>query len=306
MKLRQLEALRALMTKGTTIQAAESVGLTQSAVSRLITQLEQELGMELFYRRQGRLLPTAEGKQFYEVAQRILAEIDRVTAVARDITALRSGAIRIIVMPAYGFRLLPEAIQRVRERFRQVKIMVESGGRAEIEEALRKETCDFALATLPIEPSGGTIEPLGSIEAVCVVPLDSPLAAEHVITPRQLQQVPFISVEPHSMLRLSTDQLFGRMSVNRALGIEAQSATMACSLVAAGLGVSIVHPLIAEHFRGRLTTRPFQPAIRLEYGLAFPAERRPSLVCAEFVTVLKDEARRLAEMGGVFRPVPAG
>lgn len=290
MKLRQLEAMRALMTKGTTIQAADSIGLTQSAVSRLISQLEDELGLELFYRRQGRLVATPEGQQLFEVAQRILSDIDRVTSVARDIASLRRGAIRIIAMPAYGFRLLPEAIKRVRERFKQVKIVVEMGGRFEVEEALRKETCDLALATLPIDASGGGIEPLGTLEAVCVMPPDCDLTSRDVVTPDCLGGIPFISVEPHSMLRLSTDQLFGRLSVNRNLLIEAHSATMACSLVAKGLGVSIVHPFIGGAFQDRLVVRPFRPAVHFEYGLIFPAERRRSLIANEMVAVLKQEA----------------
>lgn len=294
MKLRQLEAMRALMTKGTTMQAAESIGLTQSAVSRLISQLEEELALELFYRRQGRLVATPEGQQLFEVAQRILGDIDRITSVARDITSLRRGAIRIIAMPAYGFRLLPEAIRRVRERFKQVKIVVEMGGRYEVEEALRKETCDLALATLPIDPSGGEIEPLGTLDAVCVMPADSDLTAREVVTPECLSGTPFISVEPHSMLRLSTDQLFGRVSVNRNLLIEAHSATMACTLVANGLGVSIVHPFIAGAFTDRLAVRPFRPAVHFEYGLVFPAERRRSLIANEMVAVLKKEAGALA------------
>jgi DNA-binding transcriptional LysR family regulator len=68
MKLRQLEAMRAVLARGTTTHAGELIGLTQSAVSRLIKQLEDELGFKLFDRRHGRLLITPEGQNFYAVA----------------------------------------------------------------------------------------------------------------------------------------------------------------------------------------------------------------------------------------------
>ena len=64
MKLRQLEALRAVVICGTTTQAGELMGLTQSAVSRLISQLENELGLDIFDRLQGRLRITPEGQHF--------------------------------------------------------------------------------------------------------------------------------------------------------------------------------------------------------------------------------------------------
>ena len=57
--------MRAVMARGTTTHAAETLGLTQSTVSRLITQLEEELGLSLFDRRGGRLVVTPEGRQFF-------------------------------------------------------------------------------------------------------------------------------------------------------------------------------------------------------------------------------------------------
>ncbi len=65
MKLRQLEAIRAVMASGTTTHAAELMGLTQSAVSRLVAQLEEELGLSIFDRRHGRLQITPEGRACY-------------------------------------------------------------------------------------------------------------------------------------------------------------------------------------------------------------------------------------------------
>ena len=80
MKLRQLEALRAVVASGTTTQAADLLGLTQSAVSRLITQLESELGLNIFDRRHGRLRITPEGQHFYDVVKKLLSGIDQITA----------------------------------------------------------------------------------------------------------------------------------------------------------------------------------------------------------------------------------
>ena len=57
-RLRELEALRALATTGTTVGAAQRLGISQSAVSRSLSQLEERLGRSLFVRASGRIYPT--------------------------------------------------------------------------------------------------------------------------------------------------------------------------------------------------------------------------------------------------------
>ena len=92
MKLRQLEAMRAVLARGTTTHAAETIGLTQSAISRLITQLEDEVGLRLFDRRQGRLQITPEGQHFYAIAEKVLAGVDQISDDYSEAVIGRDGA----------------------------------------------------------------------------------------------------------------------------------------------------------------------------------------------------------------------
>jgi DNA-binding transcriptional LysR family regulator len=294
MKLRQLEAMRAVVARGTTTHAAEVLGLTQSAVSRLIMQLEAELGVSLFERRHGRLLLTPEGQHVFDVAQRVLDGVDQLSATAHDVRTLRSGALRIISMPALAYGLLPETIRRVTRRYSKVKISVEVGGRTELEEGLAKGRYDLGLATLPVGQEAIDIEPLCAIDAVCVMPPGDALAGASEIAVEDLAGVPFISIDPRTMLRFRTDELFGRAGVKRKLAIEAQSSMMACALVSRGLGVSIVHPFIAATFGSQLVARSFKPALRLEYGLLFPSGQRRSLLSQVFVDWLREDVGKLA------------
>lgn len=293
MKLRQLEAMRAVVARGSTTHAAEVLGLTQSAVSRLITQLEDELGLNIFDRRHGRLIITPEGEQFYEVAQKVLAGIDQIMATARDIRNLRAGALRIIAMPALAYSLLPETIKKINEQYSQVKISVDVGGRRDLETGIKQGQYDFGLGTLPIDEEGIDIEPLCAVDAVCVIPLDSPFAKQDTITANDLSGQPFISIDPRTMLRYLTDELFGKLGVRRVLGVEAQSSMMICNLVARGIGVSIVHPSIARSFTGKIAVRAFKPSLRLEYGLLFATGQRRSLVTQKFVDELRQDVTRM-------------
>ncbi|MEK9723452.1 MAG: LysR family transcriptional regulator [Rhodospirillaceae bacterium] len=294
MKLRQLEAMRAVMARGTTTHAGELIGLTQSAVSRLISQLEDELGFSLFDRRHGRLLITPEGQHFYEVAEKVLAGIDQIRATARDITTLGTGAVRIIAMPALGYGLLPATIADIRARYRQIKVSVDSGSRHEIEQGVSSAKYDFGLTTLPIEHESIDTEPLSGMDAVCIVPPGHRLAAKRVIRAADLTDEPFISMEPGTMFRYRTDEVFGSLGIRRKLGVEAQSTVTVCNMVAAGIGVALVHPFVANTFGGRLVIKRFEPAIRFEYGILFPSGVTRSQIAQEFAEALKASVAELA------------
>ncbi len=289
MKLRQLEALRAVVCSGTTTQAAEFMGLTQSAVSRLISQLEEELDLKIFDRRNGRLRITPEGQLFYNVAGKLLAEIDQLTATARDIRTQQSGAVRIIAMPALAYGLLPNTIAAINKRFRQIKISVEMGTRQDVEEGVENAQFDFGVATLPIHHQSIDVERLFTADGVCVLPLDHPLVKKQRIKAKDLEGVSFVSLSSESLLRYRTDELFRRLRIRRALSIEAPSTLLATNLVAKGLGVSIVHPFIAAAYGDMVVSKPFEPLIQYSYGLLFPAGRTRSQITKIFVEALRED-----------------
>ncbi len=288
MKIRQLEALRAVVASGTTTQAGDLLGLTQSAVSRLIAQLESELGLNIFDRQHGRLRITPEGQHFYIDVKKLLSGIDQIKATARDIRTLKTGALRIIAMPALAYGLLPDTIAAISKKFKQIKISVEMGTRRDVEEGVESAQFDFGIATLPINRQGIDVEPLFTAAGVCVLPIGHPLTAKSEIVAEDLADLPFISMNAGSLLRYQTDELFGRLGVHRILSVEAPSTLLATNLVAKGLGVSIVHSFIASAYGAQVVAKPFTPKIRYEYGLLFPTAQTRSQITNAFVEALRD------------------
>jgi len=287
-KLRQLEAMRAIMARGTTTHAADALGLTQSTVSRLISQLEEELGLNIFDRRHGRLLITPEGRQFFSVAEKVLSGIDQITATARDIRTLRTGALRIIAMPALAFGLLPVPIARLNACHEKVKVAIDTGTREELEEGVASGQYDLGLATLPIDRDGIESENLANIDSVCIAPAGHPFAAKKKVTAQDMEGLNFVSISPGTFLRYRIDEKFSEMGVRRVLNVEAPSTIMVCSLVASGAGVSIVHPFMAHAFGDTVVTRPFEPSVRFEYGIVYPAGQTRSQITRTFVEMLRE------------------
>lgn len=271
MKIRQFEAIRAVVTTGTTTRAAQLLGLTQSAVSRLIMQLEDELGFKVFNRQRGRLNITPEGREFFHVADQILTSIDQIKSTANDCGSHAVSALRVVAMPAIGSCLLSVPVDRLTKKYKSLRVTVHLLGRSQLQSAIADGKYDIGMATLPIEQEGVDIEPVCRVRAVCIVPKTHPLADAEIVTAQDLEGERFISKSGDTILRYKTDCLFSELGVQRQLTVEAGSTVLAGDMVALGMGVSIVHPFVAERFRSSLAIKEFEPKIELDYGLLYPS-----------------------------------
>lgn len=292
MNLRQFEALRLVLARGTTKHAAEALGVTQSAVSRQITQLEATLGFNIFERRNGRLHITPEGQHFYKAVERVLNGFDEIKAMARDNSSLSSGTLRLVAMPALAFGLLPHAIKQIRRSYKRAKISIDIGIRQTAEDGIVAGKYDLGLVTLPSEHEAIMVEPIFGMDCVCVLPLGHRLANKRVIEAGDLAGEEYVSIEPDTMLRYRTDELFGSLGVRRKLSIEAQSTITICNLVANGLGVSLVHKFVADVFSEWLLVRPFSPAFRFEYGLIRSSGLTLSPIAQDFIGGMRTSIER--------------
>src|SRR3954469_4187254 len=95
MNFRQLEIFRAVMISGSASRAAELLGITQPAVSRAVSDLEESLGFGLYDRVRGRLVPTPEGQLFFRDVSNSFVGLDRLRASAAQIRDFGSGSLRI-------------------------------------------------------------------------------------------------------------------------------------------------------------------------------------------------------------------
>src|SRR5690606_32731373 len=89
--LRHLESFRAIIVCKTVTNAAEMLHVSQPVVTRLIADLEERIGIQLFERRKGRLHPTPEAMLLYEDVHRSLSSIERITNAASEIRSLQRG-----------------------------------------------------------------------------------------------------------------------------------------------------------------------------------------------------------------------
>lgn len=299
MDTRHLEAFRAVIESGSMTGAARILGKSQPAVSNLITRLEDEIDLRLFYRQRGKLEATPEAALFYEEVCRALASVDRAALAAREIRRTRTGPLLIASPPGLATYTLPQLIAPFLRERQGVTLRFITRSSQSVRDLIAVRGFDVGFAELPVEPSAINVERF-DIECVCMLRADDPLARRAVITPRLLSGRPFVSLFREHITYEGAARAFAGTPATWNVVAEAEFFGTACALVQNGLGVTIVDPPTAAHFRKHgLVARRFRPAVKYSFALFQPAHKPPSRLALEFIAAFRSTFRQYQT-----RPLP--
>jgi DNA-binding transcriptional LysR family regulator len=284
---RQIEAFAALMKSGTASRAAEFLGVSQPAVSRMIAELEQSIGFALFARVRNRLIPTPEGRLFYRDVEEAFRGMDALRASAARLRDRGSGQLRVASLFALGATLVPRAIARFRRQHSAVRITLDVLLSRDVRDLVASGQADVGLAADEIDLTGVTHQLFVAPDAVCVLPVDHPLTAKPVIGPADLAGQPFIAYAPEDRARQRLDRVLDEAGVVLNIVVETALASTLYGLVAEGVGIGLSNPYQAASIdRSRLVTRPFAPAIAIRSLLILPPDRPKSALVRDFIAAL--------------------
>ncbi|PQV50686.1 LysR family transcriptional regulator [Paraburkholderia sp. BL21I4N1] len=297
MNLKQLEAFAAISSLRTTTAAAQRLGVSQSAVSRLLGQLEEDMGLSLFVREQGRLTPTREGDALLQDVETIVEAARCLERHAHQLrfAGTRRKLVRVMVPNTFAQFLLPAVVERFYETHRDAVLEVFAGNYDASERALLSREVDLAFVRLPTRLPGIATKWEFDGESVCVMPREHPLAGHANVGPADLDGVPLVLLWRQSTLRLDIDSAFRSARVKPNVVAEVHSVSVACAMAARGIGIAIVNRLIAESCnRQDFVMRPFVPTIRFSTAIAWLESEPLSGACDAFGACL---ARAVEELG---------
>lgn len=288
MNLRQLEAFRAVMTAGSITHAAQTMHLSQPAVSKLIADLEHSVGFKLFVRTKGSALTvTPEAESFFHEVDRSFIGIEALKRTATGIRNLASGSLHIASLPALSFSFLPRVIGGFRKSYPGVSIRLYTFSSSTVRQWLANQQFDVGLASRAHEIPGVSSTTFLRSVGACVLAPGHRLANRDVIEPADLAGEPFISLMSGDQTRRRIDRAFEDAGVERDLVVETQYAQTVCGLVMQGVGCSIVNPAAAADFVAQgLVIRPFKPRIEFEYMLHTPSLRPLSQTALRFIELM--------------------
>lgn len=286
MQIRQLECFRTLMLHGTMTRAAELLGISQPAISSTIANLEHETGLTLFVRRGGRLQPTPEARLFYVEVERALEAVEKTSRVAQEIRTGKRGNLAVAAYASVSISLLPRLMAEFSKGRPGLQLKIITRNSQAVQELMSTQQFDIAIAELPLDYPTANME-VFSYECMCMLPVDHPLACLAVITPSDLNGVPFVSLFKGDPIHQQLAKAFSDQGSVWNVVAETEFFSTACELVAAGHGVGIVDPVISLPFTKEVVLRPFLPAIRYDIALLYPTHEALSGVAQDFITLLK-------------------
>lgn len=265
--LRQMEAFRAVVKHGSVSRAANSLYVTQSAVSKLISALEDDIELTLFERRSGRLQPTTAALKLYEHSDRVFSEL---TQLGREIQLLKEERHRVFavgMIPALTSRFSADVCKAFRQRHPDVHLSLLAGNSAMIKDQLISRKLDVGIISTPINHPAFVAEPVLNSSLVCILPQDHLLADQEVIHAQDLHQMDFVDYNPHDLCSAVHSKLFDQFHCSPKLTIDATTASMVINLVESGFGVGLVHPASAYWRKTDLCIKPFLPETPASYYL---------------------------------------
>lgn len=240
--LRQLEVFAEVLKSGSTTQASQRLALSQSAVSAALTDLEGQLGVQLFDRVGKRLVVNEHGRLLYPRALAALEQASEIEQLFRE----ANGAIRVFASSTIGNYILPELIAHYRRDFPELPLELSVGNSQDVITAVADFRVDIGLIEGPCHAAEIIAEPWLEDELVVFAPPSSPLLQREV-TLEALAAAPWILRERGSGTREIVDYLLLSHLPQFQLGMELGNSEAIKHAVRHGLGISCLsRRVIAE------------------------------------------------------------
>ena len=290
-QLRQLEAFRAVCLLGTVTKAAELLGVSQPAVSRLLTSFSETVGFKLFERHRGQLIPTQESRILLKEVTRLLDGLSNISELTHNLTHRKAGHLRIACLPGFATSHLPKVLTGFLKDRPGVTITLEPDRPERILEWIIGEQYDCGVTDGFSDHPAVEVEKV-PVRTVCIMAEGNPLGSKDVITPEDLHGEPMIHTRRDSVFYKELSQAFSARNARINTWIETRQFTAACMLVAEGAGVSVVSELDAVGHAGRgIIERPFEPEVPHILSIVRPVHTPPSMLTLEFIESFIDSLK---------------
>ncbi|MBR5538098.1 MAG: LysR family transcriptional regulator [Clostridia bacterium] len=290
MSLQKYAALLHAVELGSISKAAARMGYTQSAVSRMIADLEQEWGMPLLHRGRGGLEPTAAGQQLLPHLRAIVSDCSLLEYTVGELHGLHTGLVRVGTFTSVSDQWVPMLLTGFQQQYPGIEFdLMNSERYAEIEEWIRTGKVDCGFVSLP------TVTDLDSVflqrdMLMAVLPLNHPLTGSAVFPVEQLREERLIALKEDADYEIG--RFLDALPVRPKPMYQVSSDHTILSMVESGLGVSIMHSLGARADRYRVSWKPFDVHQYRDIGIATAKGARLSGAARLFVEHVR---RTLAE-----------
>ena len=240
MDLRQLEIIRAIADTGSFTAAGEKLHVSQSAISRQILLLEEELGEPVFHRIGRRIRITPAGESLLQLSHRVFRDLQETVSTISDKRESLSGTMRLVGGMTVCLYVFPALLAEVRRVHPHLDMKVTVGSAERSLAMLRSGAGDLGMITLPVEATDLVSVPVLEEELLLITYPAHPLAKKKSITPADLDKQDFVLFETGSITRRLVESFFAREGVEAEIIMETENVEIIKAMVRNGLGISII------------------------------------------------------------------
>ena len=264
-------------------RAAEILSISQPALSRSISRLEDELGIQLFDRKGRNIYLNRYGKMFLNRVDQSIKQIEIGKQEIWDEIHPTSGTVSLSFLPSLGISLVPDLLSSFQKMHPNVKFQLTQASNRQILEQLKSREVDLALTSLHHEDKEVICQLLLTEELFLVVSIDHPLASYNEIDLILAKNEPFITFKETNVIQVIIKELCNKAGFSPNVVFEGEDIGTVSGLVGAKLGVSLIPDLqVMDKSKVKLI-RVKNPICQREIGMAWNKDGYVSPVVEEFI-----------------------
>lgn len=268
---------------GSITKASEKLHYSQSGISRMISDLEQEWQVNLLERHKGGVRLTTDGARILPYAKSLCEEYEKLLVAVDEVRGLHSGLIRIATFSSGASQWLPNIIKDFQSTYPNIAYEILLGDYTEIERWILEGRVDCGFIPLPVHPSLETVL-LERDQMMAVIPNDHPLAGRKSFPLEALDDEPFMILEKGAGAEV--DAILNERGVHPRVNFTTWDDYAIMAMVEKGLGISILTEMIMRRCPYDVTALPLDKPVYRDIALAFRGKGQSSLALQRFIEYL--------------------
>ncbi|HTM47623.1 MAG TPA: LysR family transcriptional regulator [Bryobacteraceae bacterium] len=266
-------------------------GISQSAASQHIQELERKLGISLFDRGTRPLTLTAAGKLYLDLCRDVLRREEEFTAGLDALKATVEGEVRVASIYSIGLSEMSRLREEFAQRFPEAQLQVVYLRPQKIYEALLEDQADLGLVSYPEATRDLSVVLWREEEMVVAVVASHPLTSKAILLPSDLEGQDFIGFDEDLSIRRELDRFFREQGVGIRMAMQFDNIQMIKEAVALGSGISILpaRTMLAEIEQGRLAAVPLHaPGLVRPLGIVYRKKKKFNRATQVFLELLQE------------------
>lgn len=277
-------------------RGASQNGISQSAASQHIQELEKRLGITLLDRTTRPLTLTAAGKLYFDLCRDVLRREEEFEAVLDDLKARVESEVRVASIYSIGLSEMSRLQEEFSQRCPNAQLHVDYLRPQKIYEALLADQADLGLVSYPEATKELAVIPWREEEMVVATPVSHPLARRALLRPADLEGQDFIGFDEDLSIRRELDRFFREQGIEIHLAMQFDNIQMIKEAVALGSGISILpaRTMLAEVEQGRLAAVPLHaPDLVRPLGIVHRKRKKFNRAAQSFLELLQESPDRV-------------